>query len=126
MNSSKSRPKWWQLFLALPALAAFVVIDTRMTASTGGHQALQFAALLGVAGWVRTWMRLNASALRHMDDDAHARSLVVHTYALPQTSTMQAPESELHPALEPVTKPASDRPSLLARGLRSESRMAFK
>jgi hypothetical protein len=126
MNPRQSRPKWWQLFLALPVLAAFAVIDTRMHVSSGGHQAIQFAALLSTAGWVRTWLRGNASALRHMDEDSRARSMVVHTYALPQTREMQAPEGELRPTVEPPSTQASARPAPPAGGVRNQSRMVFK
>jgi hypothetical protein len=57
------RPKWWQLYLALPILIALFTLENRIKVSVRGHQALQIGILLLVYGFVHLWLKANETAL---------------------------------------------------------------
>ncbi len=87
MNTKQARPKWWQLYLAFPVFAGFALLDARSPLSMGGHEALQAAALLIAVGWTHRWVRLNASALRAVDNDTYLGTVIIHTYSVTGPST---------------------------------------
>ena len=123
MNSAQARPRWWKLYLAMPVFAGFALVDTRLQLSAGGHQVLQAAALLTAVGWVRGWLRSNASALRSMDGEAYGRSVAVRTYPLAQPSPMGSLEDPAPPALEPAGRDAFDNGLRPALGMSRRSEM---
>lgn len=68
MKSSRDvRPKWWQVYLTLPLLAALFAVDNRLKLSARGHQAAQMGIVLLVFGLVHLWLKANALALSNMD-----------------------------------------------------------
>jgi hypothetical protein len=86
MVPSNLRPKWWQLYLALPLLVVLFVADSRLRISTRGHQAVQIGILLLVYGLISLWLKANASALSGMDQVHHRgriRVVRVSVFQLP-------------------------------------------
>ena len=68
MKSSRDvRPKWWQVYLILPLLAALFAVENRLKLSARGHQATQMGIVLIVFGLVHLWLKANALALSNMD-----------------------------------------------------------
>lgn len=123
MHAKQARPRWWQLYLALPVFTGCAVIDTRLQLSAGGHQLLQVAALLTAVGWVRVWLRTNASALRSMDEDAYSRSVIVRTYPAARQSPELLPNDPASSPLEPTERDAVDSRARPAFGLQYKSKM---
>ena len=67
MSSHTTRPKWWQLYLALPLLIGLFTLDHGLTISERGHQAVQIGTVLVVFGLACLWLRANAEVLSEMD-----------------------------------------------------------
>jgi len=103
MFSNHSQPKWWQLYLIFPLLIALFAVDTRLTLSPLGHQALQIGSVLIIFGLVHLWLKANASALLKMDQRKYygkVKVLHVPPYRLVDTNNykrpmFQFPDSEL-------------------------------
>jgi hypothetical protein len=76
MSSSDSvpKPKWWQLYLTFPCLLGMFLLDTRLHLSTGGHETIQLGSVFMEFVLVQVWLRLNARALRHMDNEVPGRT----------------------------------------------------
>lgn len=71
MLPSSPRPKWWQLYLALPLLVILFVADSRLRISARGHQAVQIGIVLLVYGLIYLWLKANNSALSRTDQVHH-------------------------------------------------------
>ncbi len=71
------KPKWWQLYLTFPLLMGLFLLDTRLRISTGGHEIVQLGSLFLEFGLVQAWMKANAGALSHMDEQEFARTIRV-------------------------------------------------
>src|SRR5512133_68988 len=78
MNSSHTRPRWWQLYLTFPLLIALFVLDHRLQISMRGHQAVQIAIILLVYSLIHLWLKANARALSGIDQrQYYGRVMVV-------------------------------------------------
>jgi hypothetical protein len=98
MVPSNLRPKWWQLYLALPLLVVLFVADSRLRISTRGHQAVQIGILLLVYGLISLWLKANASVLSGMDqahDQGRIRVVRVPVSQLPDADEDTQPMFEL-------------------------------
>ncbi len=71
------KPKWWQLYLTFPLLMGLFLLDTHLRISTGGHEIVQLGSLFLEFGLVQAWMKANAGALSHMDEDEFTRTIRV-------------------------------------------------
>ena len=90
MKSSRDvRPKWWQVYLVLPLLAALFAVENRLKLSARGHQATQMGIVLLVFGLVHLWLKANAIALSNMDRRQYYRGTRV--YRIPPA---QLPETD--------------------------------
>jgi hypothetical protein len=67
MSANNARPKWWQVYLALPLLIVLFILDAHLKLSEYGHLAAQIGILLLVYGLVHLWLKTNATALSEMD-----------------------------------------------------------
>ncbi len=63
MITQTARPKWWQVYLALPLLIVLFIFDNRLKISGRGHQAVQIGIILLVYGLVHLWLKANQAAL---------------------------------------------------------------
>ncbi len=75
------KPKWWQLYLTFPLLVALFLLDTHLNLSTGGHQIVQLGSLFLEFGLVQLWLKSNARALMHMDEEELGRT--IHVIEIP-------------------------------------------
>ncbi len=107
MSSSNIRPKWWQLYLALPLLVILFAVDYRLKISIRGHQAVQIGIVLFVYGLIHLWLKANSRALRRMDQEQnHGRIRVIRVPVsqLPGSNSgnglmFQMPDSEINGVL---------------------------
>ena len=103
MNSSNTRPRWWQLYLTFPLLIALFVLDHQLKISTRGHQAVQIGIVLVVYGLIHWWIKANAGALSGMDQRQNYgtfRVIQIPPYRIASTdndqqSILQLPDSEI-------------------------------
>jgi hypothetical protein len=98
MSTDHARPRWWQLYLVLPLMAALFAVDTRLKLSTRGHQVIQIGAVLLIYGLVRMWLRANARALSAMDQEQFDGRVIItrlQTYQLPSTENKRRPMFQL-------------------------------
>ena len=103
MNSSNTRPRWWQLYLTFPLLIALFVLDHQLKISTRGHQAVQIGIVLVVYGLIHWWTKANAGALSGMDQRQYYgtfRVIQVPPYRISSTdndqqSILKLPDSEI-------------------------------
>jgi hypothetical protein len=65
------RPKWWQLYLALPLLIGLFMVDFRLNLSARGHQIAQLGILLFVYWLVHLWLKANQAAMGKAEDAGH-------------------------------------------------------
>jgi hypothetical protein len=93
------RPKWWQLYLALPLLIGLFMVDFRLKLSTRGHQIVQLGILLFVYWLVHLWLKANQATLRKMDTPRHGTIITIIQYPSRNQNRnqplLQLPETEV-------------------------------
>jgi hypothetical protein len=90
--SRYARPKWWQLYLALPILIGLFTLENRLKVSVRGHQAVQIGILLLVYGLVHLWLNANAVTLSdHRQTRGTVTLISIHPYKLANTIPTQKP-----------------------------------
>ena len=107
MYSQNSRPKWWQLYLALPLLIVLFMLENRLKISARGHQFVQIGILVIVYGLVHVWLKANSIALSKMDQEHYHTTFTVREVLPDPTqesldmehSTLQFPDAEIHGVL---------------------------
>jgi|GEM_PF-956534 len=96
MSSQHARPKWWQVYLALPLLVVLLTVDSRLKISTRGHQAVQIAIILLIYGLMHLWVKANAQALREMDQPPHGQGIrTVHIGPYPLSDSRKVSTEHL-------------------------------
>ena len=98
MNSSNTRPRWWQLYLTFPSLIALFVLDHQLKISTRGHQAVQIAIVVLVYGLIHLWLKANARALSGMDQRQYYgtfKVIQIPPYRISSTDNDQQPMLQL-------------------------------
>lgn len=108
MNSSNSRPKWWQMYLIFPLLISLFIMDHQLKVSTRAHEAVQIGILLLVYGLMYWWIHANSIALSRMDQKQYYGRVVIVQVPRPQLSEakeerypiLQLPTSEVKGILD--------------------------
>lgn len=77
MSSQTTSPRWWQAYLSLPLMIALFALDSRLRISMRAHQAVQIVIVLLVYGFIRLWLKSNASALSKMDRKQFNRKITM-------------------------------------------------
>jgi hypothetical protein len=99
MHTQNVRPKWWQLYLALPLLVGLFLVDFRLELSARGHQIVQIGIIIFVYALVHLWLKANESALRKMDTPRHGTIITILQFPLPDKNRnqplLQLPETEI-------------------------------
>src|SRR6478672_2862331 len=106
MNSSNTRPRWWQLYLMLPLLIVLFIFEHRLNISPRGHEAVQLGIILLVYGFITWWIRANSHTLSRMDQQYYRKYTVVETSPLQssplseeRSRILQLPDSEVRGVL---------------------------
>ncbi|CAG0984365.1 hypothetical protein PLCT2_02100 [Planctomycetaceae bacterium] len=93
------RPKWWQLYLALPLLIGLFMVDFRLNLSARGHQIAQLGILLFVYWLVHLWLKANEPALFKMDTSRQGAIISIIQFPLRDQNLnqplLQLPKSEI-------------------------------
>ncbi len=71
------KPKWWQLYLTFPLLVGLFLLDMHLRLSTAGHEIVQLGSLFFEFGLVQAWLKANAGALSHIDEEEFSRTIRV-------------------------------------------------
>ncbi len=85
MRHVSPKPKWWQLYLTFPVILGLFLLDSRLQLANGEHAVLQLGIVLLEAVLVEWWLHLNASALRHVEDETD-RPMFTVIEILPEVS----------------------------------------
>lgn len=77
MSNPIVRPRWWQLYLTLPLLLVLFLVERRLRLSAGGHLVAQIGIVLLIYGLIDMWLRANARALSHAEQDEIRETIII-------------------------------------------------
>jgi hypothetical protein len=98
MNSSNSRPKWWQLYLTFPLLLVLFIIDHRLNIPTREHEPVQIGIILFVYGLIYWWIKANSRAISRIDQQQYygkVRVIQIHLLQFSEANDERSPMFQL-------------------------------